>query len=470
MEISNKVFNSGLYNFQGLKIKLPIFWNIQVLEKLLHNYKDKEIIQFLKYGWPISHDSRRYNTEKIKNWKGALINKTAVKAYLENELKYKSVVGPFKSNPFNQPIGILPLNMRDKKDSMEKRIILDLSFPEGLAVSEGIDKTTYQGVNVDWRLPTVDTLPQLMIKKGVGSLLFKHDLKRYYRQIFVDPSDAVKLGYYVNDVIYIDSTLPMGMTSSCYIVQRVSSIIPFIMQQRGYSAVNYIDDLGGVDSASKAELAFEELGNILAEIGILESVQKATPPSTKMVFLGILLDSINQTLSIDSERLQNIKATVSIWLNKSKALLNELQKLIGLLSFAATCVREGQLFFSSILTVLKEAYLAGKQVEITCEMKKDLHWWDKFLIDYNGASCIPTDVWSRPDEIFSTDSCLSGCGACLSSHFMHFEIPDFIIKEGKRINQFELYAILIATREWAPLFANLNILLYCDNQTSVQVL
>ena len=229
-------------------------------------------------------------------------------------------------------------------------------------MNEGIDKTTYLGVNVDWRLPTVDTLAQLMIKKGVGSLLFKRDLKRYYRQIFVDPSDAVKLGYYVDDMIYIDSTLPMGMMSSCYIAQRVSSIIPFVMQQRGYSAVNYIDDLGGVDSASKAELAFEELGNILAEIGILESVQKATPPSTKMVFLGILLDSINQTLSIDSERLQNIKATVSIWLNKSKASLNELQKLIGLLSFAARCVREGRLFFSRILTVLKEAYIAGKQV------------------------------------------------------------------------------------------------------------
>ena len=301
MEILNKVFNSGLYNFNGLKLKLPVFWNIKVLEKLLHNYRVKEIIQFLKYGWPISHDSRRYNTEKIKNWKGAMINKTAVKAYLENELRYKSVVGPFKSNPFNQPIGFSPLNTRNKKDSMEKRIILDLSFPEGLAVDKGIDKATYLGVNVDWRLPTVDTLAQLMIKKGVGSLLFKRDLKRYYRQIFVDPSDAVKLGYYVDDMIYIDSTLPMGMTSSCYIAQRVSSIIPFIMQQRGYSAVNYIDDLGGVDSASKAELAFEELGNILAEIGILESVQKATPPSTKMVFLGILLDSESQTLSIDSE-------------------------------------------------------------------------------------------------------------------------------------------------------------------------
>ena len=73
----------------------------------------------------------------------------AVKAYLQNELHFNSVVGPFKSNPFLQPIGISPLNTRDKKDSTEKRIILDLSFPDSLAVNEGIDKSQYLGVKID---------------------------------------------------------------------------------------------------------------------------------------------------------------------------------------------------------------------------------------------------------------------------------------------------------------------------------
>ena len=91
---------------------------------------------------------------------------------------------PFKFNPFNQPIGISPLNTRDKKDSTKKRIILDLSFLLGLAINKGIDKDKYLGVRINWRLPTVDTLAKLMVEKGVGSLLFKHDLKRYYCQFF----------------------------------------------------------------------------------------------------------------------------------------------------------------------------------------------------------------------------------------------------------------------------------------------
>ena len=53
---------------------------------------------------------------------------------------------------------------------------------------------------------------------------------------------------------------------------------------------------------------------------------------------------------------------------------------------------------------------------------------------------------------------------------MHFEIPDTIKVQGKYINQFELYAVLIAVREWKEQIKNLNVLLYCDNQTTVQVL
>ena len=157
-------------------------------------------------------------------------------------------------------------------------------------------------------------------------------------------------------------------------------------------------------------------------------------------------------------------------MNKYSASLYELQCLVRMLSFAATCVHEGHLFFSRILTVLKTVYHSKADVVINTEMRKYLVWWDTFLTDYNGVSCIPDNVWSRPDEIFSCDSCLSGCGACSSTHFFHFELPDSIIQQGYYINQFELYVILIAVREWAPMFADKNIFIYYDNQTSVQVL
>ena len=181
---------------------------------LTANYFDRDLIIFCRYGWPISHFGEFGNTNLVEYWKGASNFPHEIENYLHKEIECKVVLGPFKENPFNRPCYFSPLNTRDKKDSLEKRIILDLSFPEGNSVNDGIDKTKYLGEDIILKFPTVDKLAQIMVSLGKGCLLFKRDLKRYYRQIFVDPVDAVKLGYRFQDNIYFDAALPMGMTSS----------------------------------------------------------------------------------------------------------------------------------------------------------------------------------------------------------------------------------------------------------------
>ena len=55
-------------------------------------------------------------TERVQNW-----NFEEVKAHLNNELKYNSVIGHFDSSPFIKKVSDLPLNTRDKKDSIEEK-------------------------------------------------------------------------------------------------------------------------------------------------------------------------------------------------------------------------------------------------------------------------------------------------------------------------------------------------------------
>ena len=66
-----------------------------------------------------------------------------------------------------------------------------------------------------------------------------------------------------------------------------------------------------------------------------------------MVFLGIQLDSIKQTLEIDSVRLASIWKEIDKWMGKAHAKLKEVQSIVGSLSFCA------RLFFSRILSFLK---------------------------------------------------------------------------------------------------------------------
>ena len=46
--------------------------------------------------------------------------------------------------------------------------------------------------------------------KGRGCLLFKRDLRRFYRQIGIDIVDSSLVGYTFNGYMYFDKVLSMG--------------------------------------------------------------------------------------------------------------------------------------------------------------------------------------------------------------------------------------------------------------------
>jgi hypothetical protein len=52
-------------------------------------------------------------------------------------------------NPFDCQFKISPLNSVTKKDSSERRVILDLSFPTGCSVNDNISKDIYLGEKIE---------------------------------------------------------------------------------------------------------------------------------------------------------------------------------------------------------------------------------------------------------------------------------------------------------------------------------
>ena len=87
--------------------------------------------------------------------------------------------------------------------------------------------------------------------KGRGCLLFKQDLRRFYRQIGIDIGDSSLVGFSFNGYIYFDKVLPMGFKSAAFITQRVTTAIKYICQILGNSIENYLDDLAGEDCPEK---------------------------------------------------------------------------------------------------------------------------------------------------------------------------------------------------------------------------
>ena len=119
---------------------------------------------------------------------------------------------------------------------------------------------------------------------------------------------------------------------------------------------------------------YDELGNLLNSCGLEESKDKATPPSTKMVFIGVLFNTTDMTLSVTPERVQEILDLVEIWLYKPVATLKELQSLIGKLSFVASCVQSSWVFIARLLNWLRQIQGQKSALPIPSFIYKDLVW------------------------------------------------------------------------------------------------
>lgn len=465
----DEVKKSGLHNFEGCKIPIYSKINIQFLRFWLQNYNDSQVCDFLEYGWPVGHDGSPFRSSFSRNHSGATNFPDDIAKYLKKELNYKAIVGPFKKNPFCCESALSPLNSVPKKESLERRVIVDLSFPENESVNDGIKKDEYLGEEITISYPKVDDFVRLIKRKGKGCKMFKRDLKRAYRQLVVDPGDIHLLGYKWRSHLYYDRVLTMGLRSAAFICMRTTNAIAYICAQAGLEILNYLDDLAGCEYSENSDEAFHELGRVLSKCGIEESIEKATPPATKMIFIGILFDSENFTISIDNTRLIEISQLVHEWLTKKWCTKKELQSLLGKLNFVSQCVRSSRIFIARMLNLLREFPESNKLV-ITEDFRLDLKWWQKFLPMYNGISMMISEDWSQPDQLFSVDSCLTGCGGWMNGRFFQCVFPEFILDQNLHINLLEMLTVVVALKIWGKYLANLKVVIFCDNFVTVRVL
>ncbi|XP_021354869.1 uncharacterized protein LOC110451275 [Mizuhopecten yessoensis] len=458
---------------------------------MLTEYKDQELCDLIEFGFPLGfhedinapvgirpHDTESACTEHFEfgpqditvNHKGAIDYPKQMDEYLKREVEAEAILGPLEVNPLSTPIKLSPLNSVPKRDSKERRIILDLSLPKGKSVNAHIPKDTYLGKPINLTYPRVDDLVELVKEKGKGCHLFKRDLKRAYRQIPIDPGDIHLVGYMWSGKIYLDRVLSMGLRSAAYICQRLTSAVSFICLQAGYYILNYLDDFGGAEEQSKSKDAFEYLGAVLHNCGLVESLEKAVPPSTRMVFLGVLFDTENLTLEVPSFRLQEIMDLLVVWLDKEVASLQHIQSLLGKLMFVASCVRQSRIFISRLLNWLRDSTRSKTDQRVPLEVKKDLLWWKEFLLVYNGVSMMSLEEWSVPDDEFASDACLSGCGGFFKGQSFHTKFPDFILKQDLSINCLELLTVVVCAKLWGHKCRGKKIVINCDNSASVAVI
>ena len=461
LQLHHILRSDGRYNYTGLQIPVPSKLNYDVWSKYLTEYWDWQLPLLIKYGFPLDFDRHSRITSERINHKSATSYPDHVEVYLREEIENRAMLGPFKTPPIKN-LHISPFMTREKSNSDQRRVIIDLSWPIGESVNSGVTPDKYLGVDFILSYPSVDNIVNEVLKLGKGCQIFKVDISRAFRHVPIDPGDLDLLGLHWGDY-FLDFSLPFGFKHGSSIFQRLSDAIRFIMAQEKHSIWNYIDDFLCVSTPSKIQASYVRLQELLAELGLTVSAKKLVPPGTQVVCLGILVDTANQSISIPSEKLESIKLTCSQWLTKATCSKRELQSLLGSLLYVAKCIKYARFFLNRMLALLRVNF-DKKNIVITEEFKQDLRWFNTFLPVYNGI----TFFNYVPSKVIHLDACPTGLGAIYDNQVYAMDLPQGW--SSKNIAYLEMINILVAIKVWHGQWANHSVLIKCDNQAVVSVL
>lgn len=479
MQINALVRKSGKCNADGVRIPLITKINVPFCAAFTKGSEHFKIVKYLEFGWPLGHDGTTIPPEPKHNHRGVINFEQETRDYLIKEKTQSRVFGPHSRKQFEGKNGISPLNSVPRKNDSKRRFVLDLSFPKGRSINDGIDKNWYEGEMVELKYPSVDDLVDIIIKHKKRNpeqrvLIWKRDLKSCYRQFQLCPGSVHLVGYKFDNQYWYDLVLAMGSSSSAQICQKITDLIRYIFENRYHDEVkNFLDDFFSAQVESEAEISFNNLKDLLRILGIEESLEKACPPNTRAVVLGILFDTITMTLSLTEEKMREIIYELQQWVNRTSCTLRQMQSLVGKLNFAAGVVRSGRIYMSRLINTLrnKEANTKGK-IELSPENLNDVQWWLEHIKLYNGIpieSKMVAQKWEAPGSVWNTDSSATGLGgwSVKTGKFFHYTLePHF---RELDINSLECLALMLCVRKWAKENQGKRILINCDNQTTVTI-
>jgi hypothetical protein len=315
------------------------------------------------------------------------------------------MAGPFAELPcpdlFVSPIGTVP-----KKDTDDIRRIHNLSHPIGASINDFIE---YQPL----RYASFDDAVSIAKKLGPKALFAKLDVKAAFRCIPIHPSDRKWLGMRWRNQYYADLALPFGMSSSPALWEQFASLVEWIIRNSGVRWVcHYVDDflLGGAADSDECARAVARACEILKELGVPVNAEKLAAegtPATIVRFLGIIIDTVLQQARLDPERLDDIRSELKSWAARKSCTRQELQSLVGVLSFASKVVPAGRTFVRRMTLLLRKAAHPSHHIHLNTEFHKDLNWWSEFVVGgrWNGVSILLDPEWTQPPQTASSEDC-----------------------------------------------------------------
>ena len=210
--------------------------------------------------------------------------------------------------------------------------------------------------------------------------------------------------------------------------------------------------------------------SICARLGVPIAVDKTEGPSTRLVYLGIEIDTVNMCVRLPLDKLNKLKNMLKTWAGKKKCTKQELLSLIGSLSFACKVVKPGRMFLRRLIDLSTTVDSLYHHISLNAEARADVEWWNRFLPEWNGVAIIhPTPITSIDLRLF-TDASDVGFGCVYGNRWIFSGWrEDWAPSLSCHINLRELFAVWAAVYTWGSDWANQEVVVFTDNRSVVDI-
>ena len=472
VDLHNAVKIYNVSNYKGARIPLK-HNNIDVetfrsyLTKF--SYPHIHILQYVEYGFPLGLWTDAYLEPSTKNHSSSYSFHSFIDKFIDTELSKTGLTGPFKASPWEKMM-ISPLMTSPKKPN-SRRAVFDASF--GLySLNKNTPERAYHETEYEFTFPRIDNLADIIAELGNGCFLFKRDLSRYFLQLKIDPFEYDRLGFVWRGALYFFVSFVWGCRHAGYCGQWLTSAVSYIHARLGlektqklFNILNYADDFAGAESTFEtAKLSFETLGKLLSELGLEESVAKACPPSTTMVYLGVKFDTVTMSMYVDDEKVIELKAELVKWSRKTVAKKHELQSILGKLLWVSKTVRFSRVFVSRIICEIRKLPSQSAKTTLSNEIRKDFLWWEKYLEVFSGVVIIPPTTVSQS---VLGDAYPQGGGSWnpVLQEYFSMRFPEYMCSPDTPIHIKEFIVVILSVRLWGRHWAGQRIMIFCDNDS-----
>ena len=428
------------------------------------NDPDREfLLNGINNGFNIVDRNAADNLKEVhmNNYKSTELYKKEV----DNQIRTEMLEGRYKVC-VKRPKLVSALGAIPKKDG-GIRLIHDCSRPVGSAVNDyctKVQKCSFECIK------NAERLIQF------GYYMAKIDLKSAYRSVKIDSESQQFTGMKwcfnadQEPTYLVDERLPFGSKASPSIFHRITQAVKRIMQERfGTKLVVFLDDFLIISpSKEDCNIHMSRLISLLRSLGFSINWSKVCPPSTKMVFLGIEIDSCTMQLKLPADKVQEYCAYLVSFLQKTCASKRQLQSVAGKLNFAAQVVRGGRCYLRRLLTAINYLKQGHHKSKINAGIKADIQWWLDCIKVFNCRNILPT---GNNIHVVRVDASGTGCGFQFGGDwgYVNWEL-DFPQGTRLHINYKEVMSVLFATRRWGPNWQDSKVLIGTDSMVAKSVL